>query len=110
MISNAFTTFVPAGTVNIAATTTSANVALPIGCPPTGSERPQVRIYNAGTNPAFIAFGDANVAATVAAGVPIPPGASVPVEKLTVPFGATHVACILGTGTGTVYFTSGFGA
>lgn len=109
MISNAFDTFCPQGTANIAATTTSANVALPIGCPPTGSERPQVRVYNSGTTLAFIAFGDSSVAAT-ASSIPIPPGASIPVEKFSVPFGATHVACILASGTGTVYFTSGFGA
>ena len=108
MISNAFTTFVPAGTVNIAATTSSQNVAQNIGSNGVG-ERPQVRVYNGGTTLAFINFGDAAVTAT-ASHIPIPPGASIPVEKFSVPFGATHVACILASGSGTVYFTSGFGA
>lgn len=106
MISNAFTTFVPAGTVNIAATTSSANVALSIGSNGVG-ERPQVRVYNAGTTPVFIAFGASAVAATTAVGIPIAPGGP---ENFTLPFGATHVAAIYGTGSGTVYFTSGFGA
>lgn len=108
MISNAFDTFVPQGTATIAATTTTANVALPIGCPEqqTGTERPQVRIYNGGTNPVFIAFGGSAVTATTS-GMPVAPSGP---ECFTLPFGATHVAAIYGTGTGTVYFTSGFGA
>jgi hypothetical protein len=106
MISNSFDTFCPQGTATIAATTASAAVALPIGA---GSERPQVRVYNAGINPAFIAFGVAGVTATVN-DIPIHANTTSLPEKFTVPFGATHVACILSTGTGTVYFTSGFGA
>lgn len=109
MINNAFDTFCPAGTANIAATTTSANVALPIPSNGVG-ERPQVRIYNSSSSVAFIAFGDSSVTAAAATGIPVHSNATDIPEKFTVPFGATHVACILATGSGTVYFTSGFGA
>lgn len=106
MITDSFNTFVPVGTATIAGTTTTASVALPIGAPYGGSERPQVRVYNGGTTPSFIAFGDSTVTATVNS-IPIAPGGP---EVFTVPFNATHVAAIYGTGTGTIYLTSGFGA
>jgi hypothetical protein len=107
MITNSFTTFIPVGTATISGTTTTANVALPIAAPiACGSERPQVRVYNGGTTPAFIAFGDSTVTATVNH-IPVAPSGP---EVFTVPFGATHVAAIYGTGTGTIYLTSGFGA
>ncbi len=69
--------------------------------------RPQVRVVNAGTSLVFIAFGNSSVAATAAAGIPIVPNAP---ESITIPATATHVAAIYASGSGTVYFTSGFGA
>lgn len=106
MQTNDFTTFVPLGTVNIAATTTSASAALPISSGDAYSGvRPQVRLAHTGTNPGFVAFGGSGVVAT-ANDLPIFNGNP---EIFTVPSGATHVAAIQATGTGTIYITSGYG-
>lgn len=107
MIDNAATTFTPIGnSVTIAGTTTSASAALPIAA--ADGVRPQVRIAHgiSGTI-AFVAFGNASVAATVANSIPVFPNYP---EVFTVPNGATHFAAILSTGTGSVFATSGFGA
>ena len=90
-----------AGTVNIAATTSGASVAL-------GPQGRVIRVYNADTtNIAFIEFGDAAVVASASTGVPIGPGQ---VAGFTRAESITHVAAITGTSTATVYFTPGDGA
>jgi hypothetical protein len=88
-------------TLSISAGTGSTRIALSGG----GS----FRVYNAGTGAAFIQFGNSSVAASVAGGFPLAPGA---VEVITPPISAsnsTHVAAITSTGTSIVYFTAGEG-
>lgn len=85
------------GTVNIAATTTSSRVLL-------GSTDDSVRtvvIYNAGSSDVFIRFGDSTVTAVATTDFPVPAGIPVAFDR----GGATYVAAIYGSGSGTVYFT-----
>lgn len=93
-------------TVSLAASTTSARVALTN--PPSNSEF-QVRVHNAGSALAFIHRGNSTVTAATT-DVPIPSGA---VEVLTFEnldgTPQTHVAAITTSGTATLYFTIGFG-
>ena len=97
------TGFSPTGTTkNIAATTTSGRVALPVY-----TTNRTVRAYNATGGVAFIEFGQATVAAVVATSMPLGPGAT---EFFDVGPGVTHVAAILAAGAGTIYFTEGQGA
>lgn len=94
--------FSPAGTVNVSATTTTANVALPLVA------RDQVMVTNApGGSTAFIAFGDSTVTASAATSTPVLPGAA---YTFTINPQQTHMAAITGTGTATVYATVGQGA
>jgi hypothetical protein len=90
-----------AGTVNIAATTSSAAVALVR----TGSS--QVRVKNIDTtNVAFINFGASTVTAVATTGIPIGPGETC---GFTLPAEFTHAAAITAASTATVYFTPGNG-
>lgn len=94
------------GTVSITSGVASANVALV----PSGAFQVRVKNIDA-TNAAFIAFGDASVAAVVPAGatpgsVPIGPGET---AGFSIPPGTTHVASICTAGTPIVYFTPGNG-
>jgi hypothetical protein len=90
--------FNPAGTVTIAASTTSATAALAGG-------GDAVLVYNATNGIAFVVLG---AAVATAAGVPVPAGARM---LLACPGTVTNVAVILATGAtpGNVYFTSGAG-
>lgn len=96
--------FSPLGfaTVTVAATTTTANVALNLPAAPMAVD---VRLYNAGTVLARVAFGLSGVAAT-ATSMPLAPGA---VEKFGLSPAATHMAAITDTGTATVHATVGMG-
>lgn len=70
----------------------------------------QILAYNDSAALAFVAFGDANVAAsggTTAPDIPVPPGA---VLTLTRPATATHVSAITDGGTAELYFLAGEGA
>ncbi|PRD42173.1 hypothetical protein C5748_17050 [Phyllobacterium phragmitis] len=88
------------GTVNIAATNASANVAL------SSVQDGQVMVTNgAGGDLSFIEFGDGTVAATVTTGTPVNPGTSV---VFSVTAAHTHMAAI-SAGTSTVYATTGKG-
>lgn len=95
-----FDLFTPslANTANISATTSSARVAIPAG-------GQSVRVHNAASVAVFIQFGDSSVTATTSH-MPIPAGG---VETFN-EGGATHVAAITASGSGTIYFTSGSGA
>lgn len=97
--------FMPAlgRTVNIAATTATANVSLA-----NGTSRMQVRVHNAGTVPVFVTFGVSGVTASLTTDVPIAPGS---VEVLTAmpQASATFAAAITASGAATVYFTPGSG-
>ncbi len=92
-----------AGTVTVAATTSSGStrVALSMsGCH-------QLRIKNIDTtNVAFINFGGASVTAALATGMPIGAGETV---GITVPEEWTHAAAITASSTATVYLTPGNG-
>lgn len=88
-------------TVSISATTSSANVALPSGVPAR-----QLRIFNNAGAVAFVAFGGSGITASTSTSVPIAVGA---VEVLSIPSEANYVAAILASGTGSIYFTVGFG-
>ncbi len=91
--------FRPAGTVTLAASTSSANKALAGG----GSA---VLVYNAASATAFFRLGAASSLAASAADTPIPPGQRMLVDGG--PF-VTYAAAILSAGTGNVYFTLGYG-
>jgi dTDP-4-dehydrorhamnose 3,5-epimerase-like enzyme len=91
-------------TANVSASTTTASVALVI---PTPAPRNMVvRVYNAATTVAFVNCGAGSATAVATTSLPVAAGAA---SAVTVPEGTTHCAAILGTGTGTVYFTVGEG-
>lgn len=94
--------FQPNGsTVNLSVTTSSASVAL------TGSGTgANVRVYNAGSDTIFLAFGTSGVTAATTTGIPIPSGA---IEMYTLPPTFTHAAAITASGSATAYFTTGQG-
>jgi hypothetical protein len=91
-----------AGTVTVAATTTSGStrVALVGG-------GPNISIANAGTSTAFCEFGPSTVTAATATGFPFPSGVVYVAGRA---LDVTHVACITSTGTATVYVTTGEGS
>jgi hypothetical protein len=91
--------FRPAGTVTLAASTTSANKALAGG----GSA---VLVYNAASATAFFRLGAAATLAASTSDTPIPPGQMMLVDGG--PF-VTYAAAILASGSGNVYFTLGYG-
>lgn len=94
--------FSPMGsTVNLAATTTTGNVALS----GFGAGGGNVRLYNSGTVTVFVAFGGSAVAATTTASMPLPAGA---VEVFAVGE-VLYLAGITASGTATVYATIGQG-
>ncbi len=95
-----------AKTSNLAASTSSATIALAI-------KANQVQIFNSTTGVAFVIFCTAS-SCTASAGstgtstsdYPVAAGA---VVVVTVPAGTTYAAAILSTSTGAVYFTPGIG-
>lgn len=99
-MADALKNFIPGPTVSIAGTTSTAAVALGVG--PTS--RKDVMIYNSGTTVAFFKFGVAGVTAAVT-DTPIAPGSM----NIFHANDMTHVAAIMGSGTATLYFTSGYG-
>ena len=97
------TPFAPGeATAKVTAATTSARVKVA-----EASGIVQVRLYNSGTVTAFLALGDSTIAATVAAGMPLPPGA---VEVVSFATGDDiYLAGITASGTADVYATPGVG-
>jgi hypothetical protein len=91
--------FLAAGpTVNVAATAASANVQFQ----PSASS-PNVRVYNGGTAPVFVACGGSAVATSVSTGMPVAPGVAA-----VFACAQQYMAVITAT-PGTVYFTPGSG-
>lgn len=91
-------------TVNISVGASTANVKLT-----NQRGEVQVRVVNNGSATAWIAFGDSNVAATLAASAPMPP-ASIDIFTVVAPYsGDLYVAAIAAGATGVVYFTPGAG-
>lgn len=95
-------------TVNIPATTASAQVALTLPASQQNQEVPStVRVVNPGLAVAFIEFGTSSaVVAAVATSMPIPPGSQ---QTFLLPLGITNAAAIMASGSATIYFTSGKG-
>jgi len=91
--------FRPAGTVSVAASTSSANVALTGG----GTT---VLVYNSSAATAFFVLGAASSLSASPTNTPVPAGARMLVEAG--PF-VTYAAAVLASGTGSVYFTIGDG-
>jgi hypothetical protein len=90
------------GTVNIAATTSSGRVTLPVPV----NEESTVLVHNAGTTLAFVEFGpSASVAASTTTSMPIPAGA----HRVVQTGKATGAAAIMASSTATIYFTAGTG-
>lgn len=92
--------FRPAGTAQVAASTTSSNVSLSGG-------GETVLVYNGSSGVAFIRFGVGSSLQATNQDVPVPPGTRMLVH-VGGPF-VTTVAATLSAGTGTVYFTRGDG-
>lgn len=87
-----------ATTTVLAVTAASARTALPAGV--------AVRLSNAGDVAISVRFGDSTVTAATTA-MDILPGSA---EVFRVPTGATHLAAIVASGTGTLKITAGSGA
>lgn len=69
----------------------------------------QILVYNDSAALAFLAFGDATVAAsggTLAPDIPVPPGVLL---TLTRPPAASHVSAVTNAGTADLYFAAGEG-
>jgi len=95
--------FIPSLTAVLSASSSSSRVALE-----TGDDR-VVACNNTLTEVVFIKFGSSAVVATTSPSgydMPLPASALI---RIRVPDGATHVAGITGSGSGTVYFTVGAG-
>ena len=87
--------------VSVSATTASGALNLPTAPMPSS-----VRLHNATSVTVFVQFGGSTVEATTA-NMPLPAGA---VEIFEIGGGATHIAAITASGTGTLYATTGRGA
>ena len=95
---------IPAGTVNIDVSGTSARVAL------TGTAD-DIRIFNDGTATAWVTFGNASVTAALATGMPVGPGVCevVGLDLSNVNRDTLNVAAIAAGATGKIYFPPGAG-
>jgi hypothetical protein len=94
------TAFQPGGpTVTLAVTATTARVQVQAS-----NNNQNMRLYNSGTVPVFVACGDVAVLATLATGMPVAPGT---VEVIHC--AQTHLAGIVATSTATLYATPGSG-
>jgi hypothetical protein len=91
------------GTKTLSCTNASAATALAVTLT---SNQTQLEIQNRGTVDVYVEAGVSTVTAAVATGYPVPPGQS---KLITVSSSVTHVACIAGSATNTVYVTVGFG-
>lgn len=91
----------PQGTKNIAATGTTANVAL-------AAASKTIEITNEGPDTVFVEFGDSTVTAAAATGYPVAAGQSKVVGNSLAK--ATHAAAICDSGkTAKVFFSCGDG-
>lgn len=79
----------------ISASTTSARTAYP------SSNLQFVRVFNEGTTTAYLKTGDSTVTATAGGGVFLGGGKS---SIFQIGLNDTHLAAILASGTGTIYF------
>ena len=101
--------FAPSGATANIANVTNATANVQFNSSGAGNNTPyQVRVYNAGTQVAFVAFGSTSaVTAATATSMPVPPGA---VEVFTVPFNTQYIAAIsANANSGALYATPGEG-
>lgn len=96
--------FAPGGTISLAATTSSGAAKL------VNPNAQTVRVYNSGVVPVFIKAGTSSVTAATT-DLPVAPGAVEVFDLKAAASGAemTHIAGITGSGSATVYFTTGMG-
>ncbi len=100
-MNNLMSPFNPGPTVSLAVTTTTGNVALPTVA------KQQVMVSTLpGDAVCFIKFGVNSGVAAAVTDTPILPGG---VYILTIDPAVTHIAAITGTGTATLYVTTGRG-
>lgn len=92
------------GTVTISCTTSSAATALATIA--AVQAQVQLEVTNAGTGVIFLETGSSLVASVVASGYPILAGQT---KIITVGPRVTHIACISGSGTHTLYVSVGQG-
>jgi len=104
-IMSATDTFNPSGnnTVSISGSSTSGSATL---TNPIAGNSPNVRIYNAGPNTAFVRWGIGTQTAIAATDIPIPAGA---IENFFKGQSDTFAAICAATQTATIYFTPGSG-
>lgn len=95
----------PGATVSIDVSASSQRVKLTDD----GSGRVDIRVHNAGSELAFINFGDANVTASLTKDVPLPAGEIEVLSASTPPTGALYAAIIAAGSTGLVYLSPGEG-
>lgn len=95
---------VPAGTLTLSVTGTSAATALPMG---DINNKRNAEIQNAGTVTVFVLFCPSSTCtALVASSYPVLPGQS---KVVTIPPNTSHVAAITGGTAATAYVTLGIG-
>jgi hypothetical protein len=99
MASGSISPFNPETTVSIAATTSSAMVAIP-------GTGPTILVYNAAAAIGFLRLGTGTLTAS-ATDFPVPSGAQM---LLSVSPAVTAAAAILSSGSGTIYVTRGTGS
>lgn len=93
----------PAGTVAISCTNSSAATTLPV---PSDQQQRQLEVTNAGAVSVFVETSGTAPVATTTTGYPILAGQT---KVITVSQTATKIACIATSGTQTVYVTVGIG-
>jgi hypothetical protein len=98
------TPFRPSASANLSLATSSDRVALPGTW--SGAQQRTVRLFNDSPQVAFVEFGDAAVTASTTTSMALAPGA---VELFYPLDSRTHVAGILGSGSGTLRITAGEG-
>jgi hypothetical protein len=99
MASGSVSPFHPEATVSLAATTTSAFVAL-------AGNGPSLLVYNVTSSTGFLRLGTGSLTADTT-DMPVPPGTQV---LLSVNPSVTAAAVVLSSGSGTLYFTRGTGS
>lgn len=93
----------PGLTVNIAATSSSANVAL-------GTKGTQILVTNLGPNKVFVRLGTGALTASTTADLPVPNGGTALISRSdTTGINDVAAAVCAATETAAVYFTPGYG-
>lgn len=94
---------IAAGSNTITCTSSSAATALGVAVP---ANQSQLELQNAGTVDIYVEVGTSGAVAAVATGYPVRPGHT---KLISVNSTVTHVACIVTSGTATLYVSVGNG-